>query len=82
MTCDSVVTDTGHRMIVCSSRKVQRCQCGARANLLCDWKMPSRKSGTCDTPLCQRCSTSPAPEKDLCASHAALFEDWKLERRA
>jgi len=42
--------------------------------LLCDWKVPGRRSGTCDVPICSRCTASPAPDKDLCPDHAAA---WK-----
>ncbi|MBB3691485.1 hypothetical protein [Sphingomonas sp. BK580] len=52
------------------------------ATLACDWKVPTRRSGTCDAPICTRCTTSPAPEKDLCAAHAAAFETWRAARAA
>jgi hypothetical protein len=64
--------------IVCSPRR--RCKCGRRATLLCDWKQPKKKSGTCDAPICARCTTSPAADKDLCAKHAAEFQAWKEGR--
>ena len=65
--------------IVCGP--TQRCKCGNRATLLCDWKVPSKRSGTCDAPICRRCTTSPAADKDLCQTHAAEFEAWKAARR-
>jgi hypothetical protein len=55
--------------IVCGP--TQRCKCGRRATRLCDWKIPGKKSGTCDAPLCDICAIVPAPEKDLCPKHAA-----------
>lgn len=58
--------------------RTQRCACGNRATLLCDWKVPGRRAGTCDAPLCPSCTSSPAPEKDLCPAHAA---DWAAHRR-
>ena len=64
--------------IVCGPTR--RCKCGRRATLLCDWKVPSRKSGTCDAPICDRCTTSPAPDKDLCPAHAIAFEAWKASK--
>ncbi|CAN5371437.1 hypothetical protein BH10PSE14_BH10PSE14_04700 [soil metagenome] len=64
--------------IICSPTR--RCACGKRATLLCDWKVPTRKSGTCDAPLCAGCSTSPVPDKDLCAKHATAFAQWKAAR--
>jgi hypothetical protein len=78
MTCDRVKLPGGGSAIVCSTTK--RCKCGQRATLLCDWKVSTKKSGTCDAPLCPRCATSPRPGKDLCAKHAAAFEEWKATR--
>lgn len=77
MTCDPVRLPGGGTAIVCSSRRRQRCKCGKPANLLCDWKVPAKKSGTCDVPLCSGCSTKPAPDKDLCPDHAEAFAAWK-----
>lgn len=77
MTCERVTLPGGGVAIVCGTRSRKRCECGQRATLECDWKVPTRKSGTCDAPICARCTTSPAPEKDLCPAHAAEFERWK-----
>lgn len=81
MTCDVVTLPGGGRAIVCSAhrRHFARCACGRIATLLCDWKMP-QNGGTCDAPICARCTTSPAREKDLCAKHARDFELWKANR--
>lgn len=85
MPCDFVQLPRGGTAIVCSSRRRQRCACGKPAPKLCDWKVPGKRSGTCDVPLCVNCTTVPAPEKDLCPKHAAEFAEWKamrlLERR-
>lgn len=78
MTCEHVTLPGGARAIVCSDTK--RCACGRRANLLCDWKVPTRQTGTCDKPICDRCTTSPATDKDLCPKHAKAFEAWKAGR--
>lgn len=79
MTCSIVHSPGGFgRAIVCGPTK--RCKCGKRATLLCDWKVPSRKSGTCDKPICAACTTSPAPDKDLCPAHALEYQDWKASR--
>lgn len=82
MTCHHVQMPGGGTAIVCTGRERPRkcCKCGGKATLLCDWKMPRRKSGTCDKPICDRCSTSPAPDKDLCPDHARAFEEWKRQR--
>lgn len=78
MTCEHVTLPGGGTAIVCSTRKRQRCtSCGRSASLLCDWKV---EGGTCDQPICARCTTSPAPDKDLCPSHAAKFEEWKARK--
>jgi len=60
--------------IVCGTRRRQRCKCGRPAGLLCDWKVDGKRSGTCDAPICDGCTTSPAPNKDLCPTHAAELE--------
>lgn len=74
---------TGGVAIVCGtfgSRK--RCGCGAAATLACDWKVASRRSGTCDAPLCVRCAFSPAEGKDLCPDHRDAYARWLSERAA
>ena len=75
MTCNTVTLPDGARAIVCT--QTRRCACGRPHTLLCDWKMPAKASGTCDAPLCRKCTTSPAPDKDLCANHAA---EWKARQ--
>lgn len=77
MICQHVTLPDGGTAIVCSGGKRQRCQCGRPATLLCDWKVPERRSGTCDQPICTTCTTSPAPDKDLCPTHAEAFERWR-----
>jgi hypothetical protein len=77
VTCDHVPLPGGGTAIVCSSSRRQRCKCGRPATLLCDWKVKTKKSGTCDAPICAICTTSPAPDKDLCPTHAAEFEKWR-----
>jgi hypothetical protein len=52
----------------------RRCACKRRATRQCDWKVPTKKSGTCDRWICDSCTHQPAPEKDLCPAHAA---EWK-----
>lgn len=71
--CTRVAIPGGGVAIVCGS--VRRCACGRKATRLCDWKVRTRKSGTCDKPICDRCTTSPAPDKDLCAAHAAQWAE-------
>lgn len=78
MTCERVTMPGGVTAIVCGPRR--RCACGRRATLLCDWKVPTKKSGTCDAPVCVDCAVSPAAGKDLCRKHAAAFGEWQRKR--
>jgi hypothetical protein len=76
-----VVNVGGMRTIVCGPRAPRRfCACGAVARFQCDWKVPGRRSGTCDAYVCDTCSTRPEPDKDLCATHAATWEAWKARQ--
>ncbi len=81
MICDRVSMPGGGTAIVCSSGRRKRCKCGRDAFLLCDWRMPEKRSGTCDAPICNICGISPAPGKDLCAKHKAEFLQWQAEKR-
>lgn len=78
MTCERITFAGGGTAIVCGTRRRKRCACGRPATLLCDWKVPG---GTCDADLCSRCTTSPAPDKDLCRTHRATLAEWKSGRR-
>lgn len=80
MICQVVSLPNGGSAIVCSGGRRPRCKCGGPAPLLCDWKVSGKKSGTCDAPLCASCTTSPAPNKDLCPEHAREFDAWKAVR--
>ena len=80
MPCEVVRLPDGGSAIVCSGRSRSKCACGRAATLLCDWKVPARRSGTCDRPICRGCATKPAPDKDLCPAHAAAFRQWEASR--
>lgn len=82
MACERVTLPGGQAAIVCGTRRRQRCTCGRPATQLCDWRVPSKRSRTCDKPICRTCAVSPAPEKDLCPAHARDFEAWKAARQA
>jgi len=75
MTCEHVTLPNGARAIICTSERRKLCiQCGKHyASRLCDWKVHEHRSGTCDAPICVNCSHSPAPDKDLCPEHAAIW---------
>jgi hypothetical protein len=87
VTCSNVTLPGGGFAIVCAARgRPKRCACGRPATLLCDWKVPTKRSGTCDKPICSGCSTNPEAngrinfDKDLCPAHAAEFETWRSKR--
>lgn len=80
MPCELHPMPGGGHAIICTGGRRARCQCGKPAPLLCDWKVPGRRSGTCDRPICNTCTTSPAPGKDLCPEHAAAFAKWQEGR--
>jgi hypothetical protein len=60
-----------------AGRRPRPCRCGADSTRLYDWKTGATSRGgrlkavTCDEPLCDTCTSSPAPDKDLCPTHAA-----------
>ena len=76
--CQQIILPDGTAAIVCGGHA--RCSCGRSATLACDWKVPTNKSGTCDAAICTACTTSPAPDKDLCRLHAAAWRVWQAER--
>lgn len=78
MPCRRITSPDGTAAIVCGPRRrMKRCACGNPHTALCDWKVKTKKSGTCDKPLCAQCTHVPAPEKDLCPKHAA---EWKARK--
>lgn len=82
MPCEHVELPSGGSAIVCTTGRRPKCVgCGKPARLLCDWKTPGVKRGTCDAPVCASCSTKPAEGKDLCPTHGQEYEIW-LDRRA
>lgn len=54
-----------------SRKPRRRCSCcrDAWATLECDHPTPSRKSGTCDKPLCRRCAVNGGENIDYCPTH-------------
>lgn len=80
MSCEHVSLPGGGTAIVCTPGRAKRCKCGRRATLECDWKVPARRSGTCDAPICAACTTSPAPGKDICPDHAPAYHAWRARQ--
>jgi len=76
MPCTHVKLADGTAAIVCGGgRRRDKCSaCGKPADLLCDWKVSGRRSGTCDKPICRSCTHRPARGKDLCPKHAAEWQ--------
>lgn len=86
MACEYIQVE-GHRAIICGLPKRKRCSnCGAPADRLFDWKIGATRRGKrkdCDQPICSRCSTVPAPDKDLCRDHAVQWgERIAITKRA
>lgn len=80
MDCQIVQVD-GVRAIVCGDHRRPKCKaCGKPSDRQCDWKMPGKRSGTCDAHVCSSCAVQPAPEKDLCPAHAKDWEVWKQSK--
>lgn len=79
MTCEHVSVPGGGTAIVCTrgKRPIRCSACGKRGDRLCDWKVDG---GTCDKPICKRCTFSPARGKDLCTEHALEYGLWKAKR--
>lgn len=77
MVCTRITLPGGGTAIVCGPKtRAKRCACGSGrpADLLCDWKV---LGGTCDAAICSACTHVPAPDKDLCPTHAA---EWKARQ--
>jgi hypothetical protein len=63
--------------LICGPRQKKRyCACGRPADLLCDWKVKSKKSGTCDLPICAKHAKQVGPDKHLCPQHQKAYEEW------
>lgn len=80
MVCERITLPNGARGFVCGPRRrTKKCACGSGlpATQLCDWKTPDGPKPTCDAPLCRRCTSVPAPDKDLCPTHA---EEWRARQ--
>lgn len=82
MPCTPFKTADGMTGIVCTGRRKapKCCQCGRVSTLQCDWKVPGKKSGTCDKHICFVCAYSPAPNKDLCPPHTKAWRAWQEAR--
>src|SRR5579864_2875737 len=76
--CEKVDLPGGGFGIICGGHaRTRYCECGRASSFLCDWKMPNKKSGTCDKPICKQHALQVAPDRDLCPEHQRAFESWK-----
>jgi hypothetical protein len=76
--CEHIDLPGGDHAIICGLRAFKKfCACGRRADLLCDWKVSARKSGTCDKPICAAHALEVAPGKHLCPEHQGKWDEWK-----
>jgi hypothetical protein len=76
--CRSLQFADGTFAIACGTRaKPKYCACGRAADLLCDWKVAARKTGTCDLPICPKHALQVGPDKHLCPQHKKAYEEWK-----
>jgi hypothetical protein len=75
----TIETPGGFAIICGGHSRPKFCACGREATSLCDWKVSSHKSGTCDEPICAAHSERVAPNKDLCPAHQQAYAQWKLK---
>lgn len=81
--CDSVKMPGGGTAIICGVRTHPRycATCGREAVALCDWKVPSKYSGTCDQPMCAQHAKRVALNKHLCPEHQRRYDEWNRRRK-
>lgn len=75
MPCTPVKLGQDTFAIACG-RARKRCRyCNGGADRLCDFPvLRDGKRGTCDAPICSRCTTRIAGDGDLCRAHAPLWD--------
>lgn len=68
--------------IICHRGKMTPCKyCGRDHTKLCDYPVKrGGKEGTCDIPLCDRCTTKGGPNIDYCRPHAKLMRTGATAR--
>ncbi|HEY3972345.1 MAG TPA: hypothetical protein VGM18_05025 [Candidatus Sulfotelmatobacter sp.] len=54
------------------------CACGEQAVALCDWPMPNKKSGHCDTPMCDAHLKITRQGLCFCPEHQALPNPFEV----
>jgi hypothetical protein len=76
VSCEPIELPGGGFGIICGGHRRKYCACGRAADLLCDWKVRGRKSGTCDRPVCRQHAHQVGPDKHLCQEHTKAYADW------
>jgi hypothetical protein len=72
-------TTVGEATVIVCGRGRERprpcCRCSNASTRLCDWVIgkTDKRVQRCSAPICDEHSTSPAPGKDLCPPHAAVW---------
>jgi hypothetical protein len=77
MPCTPLKLGDGVTALICSrGRTRKRCRyCSGAGGRLCDFPVTrDGVRGTCDAPLCSRCTTKIAGDGDLCRAHAPLWD--------
>lgn len=79
MKCSPLIVN-GLRVTACGPKRIKACcKCGGIATRECDWKVHGCKAdgrqATCDRGLCDKCTYSPSPEKDLCPDHKKAWDE-------
>lgn len=81
--CDHIQLGDGSVAIIFGGRRQKRfCSCGRNAPFLCDWKIPGKRSETCDRPICAIHGKQVGPEKHLCPEHQKAWDSWKRAKYA
>lgn len=76
--CDEIKLVNGSTVLICGTGASQFCVvCGRLATALCDWKVSTRNTGTCDRPICQTHGKQVAAGKHLCPEHQVAYQGWK-----
>jgi len=81
--CEQIRLANKTIVIACGDRASHRycAVCGREAVALCDWKIKTKESGTCDRPVCARHTKQVGRGKHLCPEHQGEYERWKVRQR-
>ena len=78
MSCKHIHFPDGSSAIICGMRRAKHfCACGRAGELQCDWKVKTKRSGTCDRYICKSCALHVGPDKHLCPEHQQAYAEWR-----